>query len=108
MNVSLTPQLEKLVKDEIRSSRYSSASEVVRDALRLLQDRRKAHQQRLEGLRREISVGIRKADNGETIPFDDKTTASMPGASSLPISRDLVGPGPSWLTDCDAIPIENN
>lgn len=87
MNVSLTPQLEKLVKDEIRSGRYSSASEVVRDALRLLQDRRKAHQQRLEGLRREISVGIRQANNGETIPFDDKLVGRIKRVGRQSLAR---------------------
>jgi antitoxin ParD1/3/4 len=37
MNVSLTPELVDYVGDRVRSGRYSSASEVVRAALRLLQ-----------------------------------------------------------------------
>ena len=36
MNVSLTPDLEELVHKKVESGRYTSASEVVREALRLL------------------------------------------------------------------------
>jgi antitoxin ParD1/3/4 len=39
MNVSLTPELEKLVQEKVKSGLYHSASEVIRDALRLLQER---------------------------------------------------------------------
>lgn len=46
MNVSLTPELEKFVSDKVSAGRYNSASEVVREALRLLEenDRVRAHQ----------------------------------------------------------------
>ncbi len=37
LNVNLTPELEALVRDKVASGRYSSASEVVRDALRLME-----------------------------------------------------------------------
>jgi antitoxin ParD1/3/4 len=39
MNVSLTPELEQLVNDKVRSGLYQTASEVVREALRLLKQR---------------------------------------------------------------------
>ena len=38
MNVSLTPELERFVQEKVRSGRYTSASEVVREALRLLEE----------------------------------------------------------------------
>lgn len=38
MNVSLTPELEKFVADKVATGRYSSASEVVRTALRVLEE----------------------------------------------------------------------
>jgi antitoxin ParD1/3/4 len=38
MNVSLTAELEKFVSAKVDSGRYSSASEVVREALRLLEE----------------------------------------------------------------------
>ena len=39
MNVSLTPELEKLVQDKVTSGLYQTASEVIREALRLLKER---------------------------------------------------------------------
>ena len=49
MNVSLTPELEALVTEKVRSGLYQTASEVVREALRLLKQRddeaRRADQQ---------------------------------------------------------------
>ena len=39
MNVSLTPELEELVNEKVRGGLYQTASEVVREALRLLKQR---------------------------------------------------------------------
>lgn len=39
MNVSLTPELEKFVNDKVKSGMYYSASEVIREGLRLLKER---------------------------------------------------------------------
>ena len=62
MNVSLTPQLEELVKKKVDSGLYGSASEVMREALRLLEERDRIHSMRLEELRAEIRKGL---DSGE-------------------------------------------
>jgi len=67
MNISLTPQLEKLVKNKVESGLYGSASEVMRDALRLLEERDRIHSLRVEELRAEIKKGF---DNGEPTPLD--------------------------------------
>lgn len=67
MNVSLTPQLEKLVKSKVDSGLYGSASEVMREALRLLEERDRRHALRVEELRAEIKKGL---DSGEPIPLD--------------------------------------
>ena len=58
MNVSLTPELESLVEAKVRSGRYASASEVVRDALRLLEDRDREREQRLAGARARVAEGL--------------------------------------------------
>ena len=68
MNVSLTPELEKLVNDKVKSGRYNSASEVVRESLRLLQDHDELKRIRLDELRREITLGQGQIRNGEGIP----------------------------------------
>ncbi len=67
MNVSLTPHLENFVKQKVSSGLYNSASEVMREALRLLGDRDNLRKIKLEELRRDIKEGIDQADSGELI-----------------------------------------
>ncbi len=67
MNISLTPQLEELVKKKVESGRYGSASEVLREALRLLEERDRLYAIRLEALREEIQKGL---DSGPATPLD--------------------------------------
>ena len=67
MNVSLTPQLEEFVKNKVESGMYGSASEVMREALRLLEERDRIRAMRLEELRAEIQKGI---DSGDPKPLD--------------------------------------
>ena len=69
MNISLTPHLEELVKSKVDSGLYGSASEVMRDALRLLDERDRLRALRLEELRSEIKRGL---DSGEATPLDIK------------------------------------
>ncbi len=58
MNVSLTPELEKLVQEKVASGLYNSASEVIRESLRLLHERDRVREIRLEELRKEIKKGL--------------------------------------------------
>ncbi len=67
MNISLTPQLETLVKSKVESGLYGSASEVMRDALRLLEVRDRRQFQRIEELRAEIKKGL---NSGEPTTLD--------------------------------------
>lgn len=67
MNVSLTPELEQFVQEKVKSGRYLSASEVVREALRLLEDRDRIQQIKLETLRKEIRVGIEQIERGDVV-----------------------------------------
>jgi antitoxin ParD1/3/4 len=53
MNISLTPELEQYVYDKVKSGRYVSTSEVVRDALRLMEERDRFLEVRLEALRKQ-------------------------------------------------------
>lgn len=65
MNVSLTPELEKLINDKVKSGRYNSASEVVRESLRLLQDQDELQRIRRDELRREITLGVEQIRHGQ-------------------------------------------
>ena len=67
MNVSLTPELEKPVQKKVQSGMYYSASEVIREALRLLQDHDELRERRLQAVREQIDRGIQQLDRGEGI-----------------------------------------
>lgn len=64
MNVSLAQELADFVEAEVESGAYASASEVVRDGLRLLRRERAAHDEKIEILRREIGIGVEQARQG--------------------------------------------
>jgi antitoxin ParD1/3/4 len=64
MNVSLTPELERIVEQKVDSGQYNSASEVVRAGLRLLQQRDEMHEAKLNALRAEIQKGIDDLEAG--------------------------------------------
>ena len=65
MNVSLTPELENLVNAKVNSGLYNSASEVIREALRLLKEQDALKTMRLEELRREVMIGVEQIRRGE-------------------------------------------
>lgn len=67
MDISLTSQLEKVVREKVASGLYNSPSEVVGEALRLLDDHDRLQQIKLERLRNDILAGL---DSGESAPLD--------------------------------------
>ena len=69
MNVSLTPDLEKYVQQKVNTGRYRSSSEVVREALRLLEEKDQERAQQLAILKAEIQKGV---DSGPSEPLDMK------------------------------------
>jgi antitoxin ParD1/3/4 len=77
MNISLTSELERFVAKRVSSGLYHSASEVVRDGLRLLKEREDFQQLRLAELRKEIAVGIRQMDRGEYTVYDSKSLGKI-------------------------------
>ena len=72
MNVSLTPHLEKLVLDRVQSGRYSSASEVIREALRLMETHERALDVGLTRLQSDVQEGLRALDAGKASPLNDE------------------------------------
>ena len=66
MNVNLTPELESFVKTKVGTGLYNSASEVVRDALRLLEEQDRVKELKLQLLREEIQKGLDELDAGNT------------------------------------------
>ena len=58
MNISLTIELQNMVHDKVASGRYTSASEVVREALRLMEDRDQFLALQKHEIRSKISAGM--------------------------------------------------
>lgn len=67
MNVTLPDELEVMLNEQVRSGRFASPAEVIREGLRLLNDQ----QARLDMLRRDIGEAIAQADNGEVSPSEE-------------------------------------
>jgi antitoxin ParD1/3/4 len=67
VNVSLTPELEEFVSAKVGTGRYNSASEVVREALRLLEELDSARAARLAEFNGEIGRRLASLDRGETV-----------------------------------------
>ncbi len=65
MNITLTPELESLVKEEILSGDFDSPHEVLREGLLLLKERKLSKDVRVENLRREVQKGIDAIRNGQ-------------------------------------------
>ena len=73
MNISLTPELEQLVSDQVKTGMYQTASEVIREGLRLLNER----DHRLEALRRDVRAGFEAVDRGEFTAYDEVTIIEL-------------------------------
>ena len=67
MNVHLTPELEQVVHKKVKTGRYNSASEVVREALRLLEEHDRIRQMRVQEMRRRIQEGWDSLRRGEGV-----------------------------------------
>jgi len=82
MNISLTPRLEEMIREKTASGSYSSASEVVREALRLLELEDQMRSLKLQRLRQDIREGL---ESGPATSFNSnklKLAARQRKASS--------------------------
>lgn len=70
-NISLTPEQDAFVERVVETGEYQNASEAIRDALRVLQQRRKEDSLRLKVLRAHIKAGTDALKRGDVIEVDD-------------------------------------
>jgi antitoxin ParD1/3/4 len=70
-NVVLTKRQEKLIKTLVESGRYQNASEVLRDGLRLVEQRAAEDAAKLEALREAARIGVAALDRGEFREFEN-------------------------------------
>jgi len=78
MNVSLTPELEQLVAKKVESGRYTSASEVIREALRLLEEHDRLKELQFAEVKRKIDRGLQQLDEGLGVPADQARARLRP------------------------------
>lgn len=83
MNINLTPQLEELVREKVSSGRYNSASEVIREALRLMEEQDRLRAFKLEQLREDVREGLA---SGPTTPWNAREMKSE-GRKRLSVRR---------------------
>jgi antitoxin ParD1/3/4 len=70
-NISLTAEQDAFVESVVKAGEYQNASEAVRDALRVLQQRRREDALKLKALRAQIKAGVDALDRGDFVEVDD-------------------------------------
>ncbi len=68
-NIKLTERLDRFVETRVTSGRYGNASEVVREGLRLLEQREQEEKAKLTWLRSAVREGLDQIDRGEGLEF---------------------------------------
>jgi antitoxin ParD1/3/4 len=83
ISISLTPELLSLIKAKVASGRYTSTSEVVREALRLLERLDRLEEQRIKELRQAWREGIESGDAGP-LDLGELRETALQGLQSRP------------------------
>ena len=71
-NINLTEHLDHFVERQVSSGRYSNASEIVREALRLLEEQEQERKAKLTALRHAAKQGFDEIDQGKGIVLKGK------------------------------------
>jgi antitoxin ParD1/3/4 len=71
MNVNLTPELEELIHNKVNRGPYASASEVVQEALRLLEERDQDRELQIREFRNKIDQGLASLERGEGVDGEE-------------------------------------
>ena len=67
VNISITPELDAFLQSRVDSGRYQTTSEVVREALRLLERQERARDEAFHQLKAKLEIGTAQAERGELI-----------------------------------------
>jgi antitoxin ParD1/3/4 len=73
MHIHLPSDVEELVRRKVEAGEYETPSDLVIDAIHLLDAHDRVRQRQLDDLRREIALGIEQCERGETEPFTQAT-----------------------------------
>ena len=72
LNISLTDEMRSYVEERVASGRYGNASEIIREALRLLEEQEQERQAKLKVLRQAAKQGFDEIDQGMGIVLKGK------------------------------------
>lgn len=75
MNISLTSELESYIQEKVSSGLYTSASEVVRESLRMMHHADEMQQQSIAQLNHAIDIGMDQLNAGKKIPASETYNA---------------------------------
>jgi antitoxin ParD1/3/4 len=70
VNISITPELDAFLQGRVQSGRYQSTSEVVREALRLLERQEQERDEAFAQLKAKLQRGAAEAERGELLDGD--------------------------------------
>jgi len=71
VNISLTPELDRFLQSRVKSGRYQTTSEVVREALRLLERQEREREEAFLQLKAKLKKGAAQAERGELLDGDE-------------------------------------
>lgn len=88
-NVVLTDHHEKVIADLVASGRYQNASEVLREGLRMVEERTAREAAKLEALREAARIGFKDIDEGRftELNSDDDVDAFMEARGRKALQR---------------------
>jgi antitoxin ParD1/3/4 len=70
VNVSITPELDAFLESRVKSGRYQTTSEVVREALRLMERHEREREESFRDLKAKLERGAAQAERGELLDGD--------------------------------------
>jgi antitoxin ParD1/3/4 len=76
-SVALSPRLEAFVREQVDAGRYNNASEVVRDGLRLLEQRQQEDAAKLDALRQAVAAGLPSIEQGDFTALEPAGIAGL-------------------------------
>jgi antitoxin ParD1/3/4 len=71
VNISITPELDAFLRSRVKSGRYQTTSEVVREALRLLERQERERDEAFQQLKARLETGADQAERGELLDGDE-------------------------------------
>jgi antitoxin ParD1/3/4 len=71
VNISITPELDAFLQSRVQSGRYQTTSEVVREALRLLERQEMERDEAFQQLKAKLERGAAQADAGQLLDGDE-------------------------------------